>query len=45
MLWGADLSRLTSTYRECLDLFQEALAFLSKQGPGMDFVARPWLRF
>lgn len=31
MLWGADLSRLTSTYRECLDLFAEALDFLSPQ--------------
>lgn len=31
MLWGADLSRLTSTYCECLELFQEALDFLSKQ--------------
>lgn len=31
MLWGADLSRLTSTYRECLNLFQEALDFLSVQ--------------
>jgi predicted TIM-barrel fold metal-dependent hydrolase len=29
MLWGADLSRLTCTYRECLDLFREALSFLS----------------
>ncbi len=27
----ADLSRLTSTYRECLDLFREALAFLSTE--------------
>ncbi len=25
----ADLSRLTSTYRECLDLFREALDFRS----------------
>ena len=31
MLWGADLSRLTSTYRECLELFQEGLEFLSTQ--------------
>ncbi len=31
MLWGADLSRLTSTYRECLELFQEALDFLSEE--------------
>ena len=31
MLWGADLSRLTSTYRECLDFVQEALAFLSEE--------------
>jgi predicted TIM-barrel fold metal-dependent hydrolase len=29
LLWGADLSRLTSTYKECLDLFGSALAFLS----------------
>ncbi len=29
MLWGADLSRLTSTYRECLDLFRHELDFLS----------------
>jgi len=29
MLWGADLSRLTCTYRECLDHFREALIFLS----------------
>jgi predicted TIM-barrel fold metal-dependent hydrolase len=31
MLWGADLSRLTSTYGECLDLFQQALDFLSAE--------------
>jgi predicted TIM-barrel fold metal-dependent hydrolase len=31
MLWGADLSRLTSTYAECLDLFQQALDFLSAE--------------
>src|SRR5258707_315190 len=31
MLWGADLSRLTSTYRECLDLFQLGLDFLSAE--------------
>ena len=31
LLWGADLSRLTSTYRECLDLFREALEFLSAE--------------
>lgn len=31
MLWGSDLSRLTSTYGECLDLFQEALDFLSEE--------------
>jgi predicted TIM-barrel fold metal-dependent hydrolase len=31
MLWGADLSRLTSTYRECLELFQQALDFLSEE--------------
>ncbi len=29
MLWGADLSRLTSSYRECLELFSRALDFLS----------------
>jgi predicted TIM-barrel fold metal-dependent hydrolase len=29
MLWGADRSRLTSTYRECVDLFRESLDFLS----------------
>jgi predicted TIM-barrel fold metal-dependent hydrolase len=29
MMWGADLSRLTSTYRECLDLFRYELDFLS----------------
>jgi predicted TIM-barrel fold metal-dependent hydrolase len=29
MLWGADLSRLTSSYSECLDLFRHALDFLS----------------
>lgn len=29
MLWGADLSRLTSSYRECLDLFRHGLDFLS----------------
>jgi predicted TIM-barrel fold metal-dependent hydrolase len=29
MLWGADLTRLTCTYRECLDLFREALGFLT----------------
>jgi predicted TIM-barrel fold metal-dependent hydrolase len=29
MMWGADLSRLTSTYRECLDLFRYELEFLS----------------
>jgi predicted TIM-barrel fold metal-dependent hydrolase len=31
MLWGSDLSRLTSTYRECLDLFRESLDFLSAE--------------
>ena len=30
MLWGADLSRLTSRYSEGLDLFRHALDFLSK---------------
>jgi len=29
LLWGADLSRLTSTYRECLDHFRHGLDFLS----------------
>ena len=29
MLWGADLSRLRGTYRECLGQFQEGLDFLS----------------
>ncbi|MEA2825415.1 MAG: hypothetical protein QOF03_1897 [Alphaproteobacteria bacterium] len=29
MLWGADLSGLTSSYSECLDLFRHALDFLS----------------
>jgi predicted TIM-barrel fold metal-dependent hydrolase len=31
MLWGADLSRLTSTYRECLDLFRTELDFLTAE--------------
>lgn len=31
MLWGADRSRLTSTYQECLDLFQKGLDFLSEE--------------
>jgi hypothetical protein len=31
MLWGADLSRLTSTYRECLDHFRYGLDFLSEE--------------
>ena len=31
LLWGADRTRLTSTYRECLDLFREALDFLSAE--------------
>ena len=29
MLWGSDLTRLTCTYRECLDHFRIALDFLS----------------
>ena len=29
MLWGADLSRLTSTYRECAEMFTRGLEFLS----------------
>jgi predicted TIM-barrel fold metal-dependent hydrolase len=29
MLWGADLSRLSSTYKECLDQFRYGLDFLS----------------
>jgi len=29
MLWGADLSRLTSTYKECLEQFSRGLDFLS----------------
>jgi predicted TIM-barrel fold metal-dependent hydrolase len=29
MLWGADLSRLTSTYRECAEMFSRGLDFLS----------------
>lgn len=29
ILWGADLTRLRCTYRECLDLFREALSFLT----------------
>jgi len=31
LLWGADLSRLTSTYRECLDHFRYELDFLSAE--------------
>lgn len=31
LLWGADRSRLTSTYPECLELFREALEFLSAE--------------
>ena len=31
MLWGADRSRLTSTYRECLELFQDGLDFLTSE--------------
>jgi predicted TIM-barrel fold metal-dependent hydrolase len=34
MLWGADLSRLTSSYSECLDLFRHALDFLSDADKG-----------
>jgi hypothetical protein len=30
MLWGADRTRLTSTYEECLRHFQEGLDFLSE---------------
>jgi len=29
MLWGADLSRLRGTYRECLEMFAHGLDFLS----------------
>lgn len=31
MFWGADLTRLTSTYRECLLHFQEGLDFLNAE--------------
>jgi len=31
MLWGADLTRLTSTYEECLSHFQDGLDFLSAE--------------
>ncbi len=31
MLWGSDITRLTSTYQECLDLFDKALDFLSAE--------------
>jgi predicted TIM-barrel fold metal-dependent hydrolase len=31
MLWGADLTRLTSTYEECLRHFQEGLDFLTEE--------------
>lgn len=31
LLWGSDLTRLTSSYRECLDLFRVALDFLSTE--------------
>ena len=31
MLWGADLSRLTSTYRDCLDHFRYGLDFLTEE--------------
>jgi len=30
MLWGSDLSRLKGTYKQCLDLFQHELDFLSE---------------
>lgn len=29
LLWGSDITRLHGTYRQCLDLFREALDFLS----------------
>jgi predicted TIM-barrel fold metal-dependent hydrolase len=31
LMWGADLTRLTSTYSECLRHFQEGLDFLSEE--------------
>ena len=31
LLWGADLTRLAGTYRECLDLFSEGIDFLSAE--------------
>lgn len=31
MLWGADITRLTSTYAECLQHFQQALDFFSAE--------------
>src|SRR5215471_10604532 len=31
LMWGADLSRLTSSYRECLDHFRHGLDFLSDE--------------
>ncbi len=31
LIWGADLSRLTSTYGECLEMFSRALDFLSAE--------------
>jgi predicted TIM-barrel fold metal-dependent hydrolase len=30
LLWGADITRLTSTYQECVDLFRKGLDFLSE---------------
>ena len=30
-MWGADLSRLTGSYRECLDHFRSGLDFLSTE--------------
>ena len=34
MLWGADLTRLTSTYPECLSHFQDGLDFLTAEDKG-----------
>jgi predicted TIM-barrel fold metal-dependent hydrolase len=31
LLWGADITRLKSSYAECLGLFQDALGYLSSQ--------------
>ena len=31
MLWGADLTRLTSTYEECLRHFREGLDFFTTE--------------